>query len=165
MDTGNLGESILTTWCHQVDLIPNRVTTDKDGWDFLVALPPAYSKDIKSLDKDDSHDRILIQVKTTAKEKGNRNIKLSNLKKLVDAPIPAFYLLIQVDGNSEPVKAHLFHVWEEIIGKVQKKIRTIPKDKWDQLNNYNLVLPWKIAQEVTHLHGSELKQNILDNLL
>ncbi|MEX2411652.1 MAG: hypothetical protein WD607_09860 [Candidatus Paceibacterota bacterium] len=164
MDTGNLGESILTTWCHQVDLIPNRVTTDKDGWDFLIALPPTYSNDIKSLDKDDSHDRILIQVKTTAKEKGNRNIKLSNLKKLVDAPIPAFYLLIQVDDNSEPVKAHLFHVWEEIITKVQKRIRTISKDKWNQLNKYSLVLPWEIAQELTPLHGSELKQIISNNL-
>ncbi|MEX2437530.1 MAG: hypothetical protein WD509_03060 [Candidatus Paceibacterota bacterium] len=164
MDTGNLGESILTTWCHQVDLIPNKVTIDKDGWDFLVALPSTYSNDIKSLDKDDSHDRILIQVKTTAKEKGNRNIKLSNLKKLSDAPIPAFYLLIQVDENSEPVKAHLFHVWEEIIANIQKKIRTLPKDKWDQLNKYKLALPWKTAQEIKDLHGSELKQKILSNL-
>lgn len=164
MDTGNLGESILSKWCHQVDLIPNKVTIDKDGWDFLVALPPAYNKDIKSLDKDDSHDRVLIQVKTTSKEKGNRNIKLSNLKKLVDAPIPAFYLLIQVDEDGEPKKAHIFHVWEELIAKVQKKIRTIPKDKWGQLNNYKLALPWKIAQGLTPLQGSELKQIIQNNL-
>jgi|GEM_PF-2471620 hypothetical protein len=164
MDTGNLGETILATWCHQVDLIPNRVTVDKDGWDFLVALPPSYSSDIKSLDKDDSHDRVLVQVKTTENEKGNRNIKLSNLKKFVDAPIPAFYLLIQVNADGEPIKAHVFHVWKEIISKVQKKIRHLPKENWDQLNKYGLVLPWKIAEEVKKLHGSELKEIILKNL-
>jgi hypothetical protein len=164
MDTGNLGESIFAKWCHQVDLVPNRVEVDKDGWDFLVALPPSYNSDLKSLDKDDSHDRVLIQVKTTQKEKGNRSIKLSNLKKMVDAPIPAFYLLIQVGNNGEPIVAHLFHVWETIIAKVQKRIRIIPKEKWNQLHKYQITLPWKIAQEISSPYGSELSTIIRQNL-
>lgn len=164
MDAGNLGESILTKWCHQVDLIPNKATIDKDGWDFLIALPKVYDDELKSLDKDDSHDRILIQVKTTKSEKGNRDIKVSNLKKLIDTSMPSFYLIIQVSEEGEPIKAHLFHVWEKIITKVQKRLRSIPKEKWNKLNKFELRLPWKTAQKMKHLQGVELNRLVKKNL-
>lgn len=165
MDIGNIGESKLVEWCSQVDFVANKATDDKDGWDFLVAMPKKYNRDLKSLDKDNSHDQILIQVKTTKRNKGNRNIKVSNLQKLVNTPLPAFYLLIQVSEHGIPIKVHLFHVWEKIIAKVQKKLREIPKNKWDDLHKYNLTLPWDVAEEMQNHHGTEFQRVIEKKLI
>lgn len=164
METGNLGEDLLVHWCNQVGWVHNKAAIDKDGWDFLISLPSTYDQDLVSLDKDEKHDRLLIQVKTTEIDRGNRSIKVSNLKKLVNSPIPAFYLLIQVSKRGRPINAYLFHVWEEIIFRVQEKLRKTPRDKWKSLHKTKMSLPWVEAQEMREFHGDELLRIIEKNL-
>jgi len=164
MNIGNLGESIFEQWASQAGLIPNKAKYDSDAWDYIVGFPKNYDSDLKALDLDDSHTQCLIQVKTTTTIKGNRSIKLSNLKRLVDSSLPAFYLVINISNNGEPQKAWLFHVWEKLITEVLKRAREIDSSEYSKLNKIKVQLPDICAQEFEHLHGSELMKIIYRNI-
>lgn len=164
MDIGYKGENIFEGWCHDENLVPNESKIDKYGWDYIVDLPQNFRADLKTLDKDDSLDQIFVQVKTTKSEKGNRSIKLSNLKRLINSPLPSFYILIQLSDEGKPVNAYLFHVWSKIIGDVQRKLRLTKIDQWDKLHKIKLSLPWSEAQEFNKFHGKELIRLVKENI-
>lgn len=164
MDTGSLGEAILEKWASQVDLIANKSKIDKDGWDFYLGFPKKYDSDLKALDLDDTHSECLVQVKTTTTNNKSSQIKLSNLKRLVDSPIPSFYLILNVSKEGEVEKAFLYHVWESITERVLKKIRKLSKSKEPKLNKFRIQLPTSEAQPFSELNGKELLKLIEINI-
>ena len=38
-DVGELGESTLKLWASQANIVANKATQDKAGWDFLLEFP------------------------------------------------------------------------------------------------------------------------------
>ncbi|MDZ7691610.1 MAG: hypothetical protein U5K69_10880 [Balneolaceae bacterium] len=164
MDTGEVGEGIVQTWAGQADLVANKVGNDKDGWDYLVSFPLEIKPDLQSLDFDDSPLRCLIQVKTTTTNKKTDSIKLSNLKRLVESKLPSFYIIIQVNNEGIATNAYLYHVWEEIIGLVLNKFRSLDKQDWEDLNNQYMQLPTEKAQKFEQLHGRELRRLLKANV-
>lgn len=155
MDIGELGESIFRQWAAQTNLVVNKVENDKDGWDFIVSFPFKIRPDLKSLDLDDAPLRCLVQVKATTTKKKTKNIKLSNLKKFVESPLPCFYLVIQIE-DGKPKAAYLYHVWETIIEKLLRKFRKIDKEEWKSIHKKRMRLPPKEANEFEALNGEEL---------
>ena len=163
MGTGDLGESIFRQWVNQAGLEPHKGDNDNDGWDFIVSYPYEVDNNLKSLDLEDRPTRCFFQIKTTKTNKITEQIKLSNLRKFVFSPLPAFYLVIQVK-NGEARDAYLYHVWEEIIKRSLKKLREIDDPKNAKLNEIKIQLPKGKAQKLDGLHGKELRKLLENNI-
>jgi hypothetical protein len=111
-DLGRLGESVFSQWCASAGLTANGSDVDKTGWDFLVEFD-YHSK--PSLELSTVHEAAFeckVQVKATDKQARKLSIKLSNLKRLVTAAMPAFVVFIEFDGKESPQRAFLVHVDE-----------------------------------------------------
>lgn len=107
-DLGQMGESTFSLWCGQAGLIANGSQVDRTGWDFFVEFPFTGSTDPIRL-----HDPAIeckIQVKATDKTDRKLPIKLSNLRRLITAPMPAFFVFIEFDGRNVAQRAFLVHV-------------------------------------------------------
>ena len=102
---GDMGEAELIVWCSQVGLVPNRSGKDLTGWDSLIEFPLEPSGHV-SLDERDNLIECRVQVKSTDSMSRSVKIKLSNLERLVKAPVPAFILFFQFDNQEHPVRAY-----------------------------------------------------------
>ncbi|MDT3297499.1 hypothetical protein Q4Q57_20495, partial [Shewanella sp. SP2S2-6] len=124
VNIGNLGETKLTEWCDAARLTSNEsLHEDKMGWDHLIEFP--YLKSDKPKDKQPKPIECKVQVKSTFREDGGVQIKLSALKRLVDYTSPAFILFYEFKGKEAPTldNSYLVHVDKNIISRVLKRIR------------------------------------------
>ncbi|OED84610.1 hypothetical protein CWN95_22165 [Vibrio splendidus] len=137
VNIGNLGETKLTEWCDAARLTSNEsLHEDKMGWDHFIEFP--YLKSDEPKDKQSKPIECKIQVKSTFREDGGVQIKLSALKRLVDYTSPAFILFYEFKDKENPKldSAYLVHVDETLITRVLKRIReehisdnTVPLNK------------------------------------
>lgn len=163
MGTGDLGESIFRQWVNQAGLEPHKGDNDNDGWDFIVSYPYEVDNNLKPLDLEDRPTRCFFQIKTTKTNKTTEQIKLSNLRKFIFSPLPAFYLIIQVK-NGKAKDAYLYHVWEEIMRRSLEKLRKIDDPENTKLNKIKIQLPKGKAQKFNGLHGKELRKLLESNI-
>lgn len=155
-DLGNLGESLFTTLCHQVGMIPNPSKIDKTGWDFIVEFP---QEDELASDKlHESPTEFRIQVKSTDDRKGKIQLKLSNLKRMCTAQKPEFLLVFEFDGKNDAQKAYLVHIDNVLTTKILKKIheknQNEPKRK---LHKCNMSISYSDAHKLEEITGSALQ--------
>lgn len=122
-DLGLMGESTFSLWCAEVGLIPNGSQIDKTGWDFFVEFP---------FDSDLSPQRIhkpafecKVQVKATDKNDRKLPITLSNLRRLITAQMPAFFVFIEFDKKEVAQRTYVVHVDNELISRVLKRLHEI----------------------------------------
>ena len=81
INIGNLGETKLTEWCDSAKITSNKSEhEDKMGWDHYIEFP--YIKSDKPKDKQPEPIECKIQVKSTFREDGGVQIKLSSLRRL-----------------------------------------------------------------------------------
>jgi len=132
-DLGLMGESIFTKWCAEAGLIPNGSNVDKTGWDFYVEFPLSSCSD--DIDKQSAPIECKIQVKATDKQDRKLPITLSNLIRMVKAPLPTFFIFIEFDGLSDPQRTYLVHVDDNLIENTLKRVRKV--DQSDVDNNFN----------------------------
>ncbi|KQX98313.1 hypothetical protein ASD28_14485 [Massilia sp. Root133] len=121
-DLGGLGESVFSQWCASAGLTANGSNVDKTGWDFLVEFD-YHSK--PSLELSTVHEAAFeckVQVKATDKQARKLSIKLSNLKRLVTASMPAFIIFIEFDGKESPQRAFLVHVDEAMSLEILRRL-------------------------------------------
>ncbi|EPQ9972179.1 hypothetical protein ACUYO0_004151 [Vibrio vulnificus] len=145
-DLGLMGESAFTKWCAEVGLIPNSSNVDKTGWDFYVEFPlSSYTNDI---DMQTAPIECKVQVKATDKQDRKLPITLSNLIRMVKAPLPTFFVFIEFDGLSDPQRTYLVHVDDSLIAKTLERIREV--DQSDSENNLN-------KRKMTVYYGDEHK--------
>lgn len=122
-DLGQMGESTFTLWCAQAGLTANGSKVDKTGWDFYVEFPFAGHADPTQI-----HAPALeckVQVKATDKTDRKLSIKLSNLRRLITAPMPAFFIFIEFGKKDVAQRAFIVHVDESLISKTLKRIHEL----------------------------------------
>jgi hypothetical protein len=161
---GAMGECRFAAWCAEVGLTANKSNEDDKGWDYFVEFP-FLADNNKSVDMQLSPIKCQVQVKSTdttdRKKVSVKNIELSNLRYLVNVPMPAFIIFIEYSGLQEPTQAFLVHIDEYIIGKVLKRLRKSENDgKSNKLNKMTLTINYDESHELPSLDGKGLKQAI-----
>jgi hypothetical protein len=132
-DLGLMGESTFSLWCADAGIIPNGSQVDKTGWDFFVEFP--FSSDLSALQIHKPAFECKVQVKATDKNDRKLPITLSNLRRLITAQMPAFFVFIEFDGKEIAQQAYVVHVDNELISKVLKRLHEIEQSEKD--NNFN----------------------------
>lgn len=132
-DLGLMGESTFSLWCADVGLIPNGSQVDKTGWDFFVEFP--FSPGLSPHDIHKPAFECKVQVKATDKSDRKLPITLANLRRLITAQMPSFFVFIEFDGKNTAQRAYVVHVDNELITKVLKRLHVIEQSNRE--NNFN----------------------------
>jgi hypothetical protein len=174
-DLGNLGESCFTTWCNQAFITSNsskiensskigRSTIDRHGWDFYLEFPSEDHPNIP-LDMQPAALECKVQVKSTDQRRKSKQIELSNLRRLIQTPQPAFFCFIKFDGNLEPVSAYLVHVDESIIKRTLKALQQADfSEQRSRINKKTININFNDSHKIDPLNGVSLKKAILSHV-
>lgn len=160
MDIGKKGELIAMSWALDVDITPNPVENDKTGWDLIYEFPERFDLDGLTADLIPKPIQCWVQVKTTQQEDPKWQIKLTNLKRLVDTPLPAFYLELKLDQDYGVEAAYIFHVGKEIIYNTYKKLRELGPEGKESAHKKKIQLPKGSKTKISPVGGSGLKNEI-----
>ncbi len=142
MDLGDLGEKSFARWCAEVDLCASRPDRDRTGWDYLVEFPAGRPTEAVPLDLAPPELTCKVQVKATRKVAAFPGISLANWKRLVQAPIPAFVILIKFDAQTTVEEVFLLHVDERVVREVLKRLRELEAGERPHKKNYKPPLDW-----------------------
>ncbi|MVA27575.1 hypothetical protein V6582_01685 (plasmid) [Agrobacterium vitis] len=97
-DVGTIGEDQFVSWCQPEGFRAQKSRVDRLGWDFLLEREPVRTADTP-LDGQNNLPKFLVQVKSTDRPGETPRIKLSALKHLVDADLPAAIVILEY-GNA-----------------------------------------------------------------
>jgi hypothetical protein len=159
-DLGLMGESAFTTWCAAAGLVPNPSIVDKTGWDFIVEFP--FTSGLSPLELHHSAVTCMVQVKSTDKTDRKLSIALSNLRRLVTAQMPTFFVFIEFDGEPQAKRVFVVHVDERIIRRTLQRIHEIEQsDGKKDLNKRTLSIPYGNDELLDDVNGECLKQKII----
>lgn len=162
-DLGVMGESTFILWCAEVGLIPNGSKIDKTGWDFYVEFPFNTSTDPAEIHK--SAFECKIQVKATDNNERKLSITLSNLRRLITAQMPAFFVFIEFDGASTAQRGFIVHVDNELISKVLKRLHELEQsDKNNSFNKRTMTIHYNESHLIENLNGNCLKKALLNHI-
>lgn len=159
-DLGLMGESTFSLWCADVGLIPNGSQIDKTGWDFFVEFP--FNTDLSPLEIHKPAFECKVQVKATDKNDRKLPITLSNLRRLITAQMPAFFVFIEFDKKEMAQRAYVVHVDNELISKVLKRLHEIEQsDKDNNLNKRTMTIYYDDSNRLEMSNGKSLNSRFL----
>lgn len=162
-DLGQMGESTFNLWCAQAGLTANGSQVDKTGWDFFVEFPFAERAEPTHI-----HAPALeckVQVKATDKADRKLSIKLSNLRRLITAPMPAFFVFIEFGKKDIAQRAFLVHVDEGLISKTLKRIHELETiSGYFDHHKRSLTIHYGPENEIPTLTGGYLKRKIEEHV-
>lgn len=122
-DIGAIGENVFLNWCEPEGFRAQKSHVDRLGWDFLLEREPLRSQD-RPLDGQNDLPKFLIQVKSTEHERKAPRIKLSALKHLVDADLPAAVVAVFfAKGARIPTRGLLVPVDDALITETLRRVR------------------------------------------
>lgn len=122
-EIGPIGENAFLSWCEPEGFRAQKSQVDRLGWDFLLESEPTRSIDMP-LDGQNDLPKFLIQVKSTEKVGEPPRIKLSALKHLVDADLPAAIIaLFFAKGGRSPARGLLVPVDQQVISETLHRVR------------------------------------------
>lgn len=158
-DLGTMGEKYFEAWCAQAGLVANGSEIDRTGWDYYVEFPfenEDTQKEIHTAAKE-----CKIQVKSSDKSEGKLSIKLQNLRRLITAQMPAFFLFLEFDGLDTPQKAFLVHVDNLMISSVLQRLHEIEQsDEENKFNKRTMTVYYEEKNLLEQLDGKCLKENL-----
>ncbi|MBZ9823205.1 hypothetical protein [Mesorhizobium sp. CA4] len=122
-DIGAIGENCFLNWCEPEGFRAQKSQVDRLGWDFLLEREPERLPN-RPLDEQNDLPKFLIQVKSTEKAGDPPRIKLSALKHLVDADLPAAIvaLFFSADGRA-PSRSLLVPIDDTVISGTLRRVR------------------------------------------
>lgn len=162
-DLGQMGECTFNLWCGQAGLTANGSKVDRTGWDFLIEFPFAEGIDPTQLHAPAIECKV--QVKATDKTDRKLQIKLSNLRRLITAPMPAFFVFIEFDGKDIAQRAFLVHVDESLISKTLKRIHELENvSESFEHHKHALTVRYGPENEIPALTGKSLKEKIEEHV-
>lgn len=122
-DLGDMGESAFKDWCAPEGLYAQKSEADRHGWDYLLERLPERADD-RPLDGQHAMPKYLIQVKATEDQTNPPRIKLSALKHLVDADLPAaIAVLVYAEDGRRPHRRLLAPVNDKVIYDTLRRVR------------------------------------------
>lgn len=156
-DLGVMGESTFTLWCADAGLISNGSQIDKTGWDFFVEFP--FSPDLSPNQIHKSALECKVQVKATDINNRKISITLSNLRRLITAQMPAFFVFIEFDGKSFAQRAFVVHVDNCLITKVLKRLHELEQSNEESnLNKRTMTIHYDETNLLDEASGDSLKR-------
>lgn len=156
-DLGLIGENTFSLWCAQAGLIPNGSQIDKTGWDFFVEYP--FSSGLSPHDIHKPAFECRVQVKATDKRDRKLPITLSNLRRLITAQMPSFFVFIEFDEKDTAQRGYVVHVDNKLITKTLKKLHKIEQS--NEANNFNkrkMTVHYDESNLLDEPNGKSLKQ-------
>jgi len=160
-DLGLMGESTFSLWCADVGLIPNGSQIDRTGWDFFVEFP--FDSGLSPQEIHKSAFECKVQVKATDKNDRKLQITLSNLRRLITAQMPSFFVFIEFDGENFSQRAFVVHVDNKLISKVLKRLHEIEQsDKDNNFNKRKMIIHYDDSHILDELNGDSLKSCFLN---
>lgn len=117
-----------------------KAVPDRMGWDYFVEMDPPVDPSVP-LDRQPSLPKFLVQVKSSAKARKSVKVKLSAIKRLVDADLPAFLIFIVIDERSEIIETLLLHIGEKQIEHILTSARKFEARARVDLHNVKISLP------------------------
>lgn len=122
-DPGTRGQNELLGWCEPEHLIAQKPDPDRLGWDFLLEAIPDHSAD-RPLDQQNALPKFLVQVKSTEQQSRVPRIKLSALKHLVDADLPAAIAVLYYNkGSRRSVRRVIIPIDNGVIADTLRAVR------------------------------------------
>lgn len=162
-DLGLMGESTFSLWCADAGIIPNGSQIDKTGWDYFVEFPFEDLNDPTEIHK--AAIECKVQIKATDKKERKLPVSLSNLRRLITAQMPAFFVFIEFDGSDSAKDAFIVHVDNELITKVLKKLHEIEQsDKTNKFNKRKMTISYGDSHKMEHLNGDCLKEVFISHI-
>ncbi len=158
-----LGEKSLDTWASQADIDINKSIEDATGWDFVLEFPLDTEPSVESrlpLDKLPPALQCWVQVRSSNGTPGKWDVKLSNWKRLIDTPLPAFFLVCEFDNQDDCQRAYLVHIGENCIRRVLKRLREAGLEKDPKLHKMWLHFKYEEADRLSSLSGRGLVEAI-----
>lgn len=162
-DLGMMGESVFSLWCADAGLTANGSQVDKTGWDYFVEFPFNFSLDADLIHK--SPIECKVQVKATDDRKGKISVSLSNLRRLITAQMPSFFVFIEFDGKSEPQNGYVVHIDNDLISKVLKRLHgVVQSEQENRFNKRSMTIHYEQSHRLDKLDGSTLKELLLSHI-
>jgi len=162
-DLGLMGESTFILWCADVGLIPNGSRIDRTGWDFFVEFP--FSSGLSPQEIHKSAFECKVQIKATDKNERKISVTLSNLRRLITAQMPAFFVFIEFDGSNSAQRAFVVHVDNSLITKILKRLHKIEQsDKENNLNKRTMTIHYDESNLLDELNGVHLRNRFLSHI-
>lgn len=160
---GVKGESYFENLCGDSDISVNKVGNDNTGWDFFVEFPLKQDSS-KPVDLHPFPIKSLFQVKATDGTKKSIPIKLSNWNNLVKSPLPAFIIVFEFEGKTNPTKSYLIHVDSNLISKVFKRLRKLDNNQFNRLHKFTMNISYHEKNLLAPLNGKTLKNEVLNTI-
>ena len=162
-DLSEMGESTLRLWASQVGIAANKSDPDETGWDFLLELPwPLHQSDTIALPLDRIPRPIqsFVQVKSSDGRPKGWQVKLSNWVRLVESPIPAFFLILEFDGEQNCQQAYLVHIGDKYITRALKRLRELSPEREPHVHKRTLQFRYDEGDRLSSPDGEGLLRAI-----
>lgn len=120
---GNMGRGDFDRLCNASGLIYNSSSEDDSGgWDAIVEFPLLGG--IALLNSlNEQPIQCFVQIKSSDGKKKGVQVKLSNMKRFCDTPLPCFFFFARYNKNANIESAYLVHINRDIMFQVLKRIR------------------------------------------
>ena len=158
-DLGPLGESELERLCHNLGASPNKAKYDKTGWDFILEFPFITQYEAPH-DQAPITTRCLVQVKSTDLNEKNCQVKVSNLKRFLESPDPAFFVFMHFNGEENVQEIYLVHFGRSLIEKTLKKLRKLSLTPLVKLHKTKISVRYSSKEIIKSANSVGLKEAI-----
>jgi hypothetical protein len=122
---GDLAADSLRPWADASNFTINESMRDRYGWDHYYEFSAKPNQDSSSfpLEMPPAALSCKVQVKGTKRKVKSVRIRLSNLWRFVQDPVPCFIVVVRFHrDNDEPEEVYIIHVWDEIITRVLEQV-------------------------------------------
>lgn len=159
-DVGGMGHNDFGKLCDASGLIYNSsFNKDAAGWDAFVEFPLNPHLNIFN-DCDSQAIQCLVQIKSTDKNKKSVSVKLSNLKRFCDTPLPCFFFFAEYEESFNPVSIYLVHFGKDKVFDVLKRLRECQAEGDIRLNKKTMVIKYNDSHKIKAIEGKALKECI-----
>lgn len=154
---GNMGRGDFDRLCNASGLIYNSSSEDDSGgWDAIVEFP--LLSGIALLNSLNVQPiQCFVQIKSSDGEKKGVQVKLSNMKRFCDTPLPCFFFFARYNKNSNIESAYLVHINRDIMFQVLKRIRQNDIGKKSPLHKLYFTLNYSNEDEIVLANENALK--------
>ncbi|WP_040314466.1 DUF4365 domain-containing protein [Bacteriovorax sp. BAL6_X] len=153
-----MGQAYFEQLCSANGLIANSSSlNDATGWDYTVEFPNDYSG--KKLNHEKNFENIIVkfQVKSTKTNKKSVSIKLTNMQRFVNEPLPSFIIIFKYNNSSiEPQRAYLIHVDDKLIGRTIKRLREADINGVKHLHKKKISITFDESDEIKNISKEDL---------
>ncbi|VVS98081.1 hypothetical protein [Rhizobium sp. EC-SD404] len=147
-ESGTRGQNEFSGWCEPEQFHVQRSDPDRLGWDFMLEADPDRSTDVP-LDQQNELPKFLVQVKATEHASTIPRIKLSALKHLVDADLPAaIAILFYSKGGRRSVRRLIVPVDEAVIEDTLRRVREQEAQGNRAIHTIKVPIPTERALEI-----------------